>query len=265
MQGASLPSDTLDLFPIQNGIAPEPRRLSLLLTLMTYGLLFLGIRFAWMHQEVAGQKHPSASLVTHLVYLDDEPPVLVPQDQGSSNSDVGTGTIDPSLLESALAKPRETPTLNLDILPTSIPQENMLASPNPALPVALGGDGLSKGHGTGSGHGNGTGISHGNGALSGAKGDGPTLSIADMNILHQENPKYPDTARSALVQGLVVLRVTIDEKGVPVEMDVVSGHALLVPETLRAMKLWRFGSVKHQGRAVSAVFTVSILYLLNGA
>lgn len=265
IQGVSLSPLTLDPYPIQNTIAPSPRRLSFLLALITYGLLILGIQFAWVRGGREKQNHSLASVATHLIYFEKEPDVPVPQNRDAASGVAGTGTIDPHLQELAPAQPKETPVFNLDMLPTALPQDNLFASMNPALPVAVGGNGLAKGRGDGSGHGNGTGSRHGNGDLGGAKGDGPTLSIADMDVLYQEPTHYPETARAAGVEGVVVLRVTIDEKGVPTDMDVVSGHSLLVPESLRSFKLWRFASVKYHGRAVSAVFTVSILYLLNGS
>lgn len=257
-------SHPLDPFPILNASAPRERRLSFILALLTYGILFLGVRGLWTRLRVAERIPPTPPPMTdRLVYLEDEPEMPLAQDTGASGAETGAGAIDPLQEESALVDPSNNPAIDMDTLPTTLPQHTLLVSMNPGLPVAVGGDGLSKGHGNGAGSGAGSGAGRGNSFLSGAKGNGPTMSIADMEVVHQVIPEYPEPARRARVEGMVILHVTINEKGVPTKVDVVSGHSMLVAETLRVMNLWRFRSVKQNGHAVSAVFSVSFLYLLE--
>jgi protein TonB len=53
-------------------------------------------------------------------------------------------------------------------------------------------------------------------------------------------PRYPALARSAHVQGTVLIDAVIDEHGNIINARVVEGHPLLVPEALRTVMLWKY-------------------------
>lgn len=53
-------------------------------------------------------------------------------------------------------------------------------------------------------------------------------------------PVYPALAKTAGVQGEVTLRVTVDEDGSVTDIQVLSGHPLLVKAALDAVERWRF-------------------------
>ena len=61
-----------------------------------------------------------------------------------------------------------------------------------------------------------------------------------QKVDHFEHPFYPNIARSARVQGGVVLNVTIDERGRVVEASALSGPRLLVRDAIENVKKWTF-------------------------
>jgi TonB family protein len=58
--------------------------------------------------------------------------------------------------------------------------------------------------------------------------------------IHTVRPEYPPLARFARLQGVVGLRVNIDEKGQVQEIAVISGHPLLVKAAIDAVRQWRY-------------------------
>ena len=57
---------------------------------------------------------------------------------------------------------------------------------------------------------------------------------------HEVLPTYPPLAQQAGVHGVVVLQVVIDKNGVVQGIKTVSGHPLLVPAAIDAVKQWRY-------------------------
>ena len=62
----------------------------------------------------------------------------------------------------------------------------------------------------------------------------------DVKVVSFEDLRYPPLARMERVQGAVVVRVTLDDKGNVVESEAVSGAKLLLPDSLANAKKWRF-------------------------
>jgi TonB family protein len=58
--------------------------------------------------------------------------------------------------------------------------------------------------------------------------------------LHSPTPAYPELARQAEIQGLVILGVTVDECGRPVDLRVLRGIPILNETALTAVKGWRY-------------------------
>jgi TonB family protein len=64
--------------------------------------------------------------------------------------------------------------------------------------------------------------------------------ISRSLLIKKVNPKYPEDARQARIQGQVVLQATIDKEGNVAEVNLVSGHPLLAPEAIKAVKQWKY-------------------------
>ena len=82
-------------------------------------------------------------------------------------------------------------------------------------------------------------------------------------VLHAENPSYPAMARITHTQGPVELLMTIDERGVPSQVQVLSGHTAFHAEAERAARLWRFEPATLDGRPVPARFRLTIAFRLK--
>lgn len=63
-------------------------------------------------------------------------------------------------------------------------------------------------------------------------------------------PKYPEIARIARVQGEVVLAALIDRNGRIVNLRTLSGHPMLVPPALDAVRQWRYRPTFLNGQPV---------------
>ena len=64
--------------------------------------------------------------------------------------------------------------------------------------------------------------------------------VLDGNKVKDVQPLYPNMARVAHVQGDVVLRATISKAGVIENLQVVSGHPILIQAAMDAVKQWRY-------------------------
>jgi outer membrane biosynthesis protein TonB len=65
---------------------------------------------------------------------------------------------------------------------------------------------------------------------------------AETEVVDFEEMHYPRLARQAKVDGVVVVRASLDEKGNVVEAQAVSGNDLLTADSLANLKRWRFRS-----------------------
>ncbi len=70
----------------------------------------------------------------------------------------------------------------------------------------------------------------------------PTLNSAPP-LIDKVDPAYPPLARQARIQGTVRLMASIGADGRITHLQVISGHPLLVPATLEAVKQWVYSPV----------------------
>jgi len=71
----------------------------------------------------------------------------------------------------------------------------------------------------------------------------PPLRISHMNegnLIHKVVPTYPPLARMARIQGQVVLQAVISKQGVIENLRVLSGHPMLAPAAMEAVRQWRY-------------------------
>jgi TonB family protein len=64
--------------------------------------------------------------------------------------------------------------------------------------------------------------------------------VAEKFIVKKVPPKYPDEARAEHVQGTVLLRTEIGTDGNVESVELISGHPLLAPAAIDAVKQWKF-------------------------
>ena len=112
------------------------------------------------------------------------------------------------------------------VLPTA-PPPKPAARPDPPRPVRVGGD------------------------------------VQMANILSRVNPVYPPLARQARIQGLVKLEGIIARDGTVQHLKVISGHALLVPAALDAVKQWRYRPTHLNGEPVEVIAPIDVHFILS--
>lgn len=78
-------------------------------------------------------------------------------------------------------------------------------------------------------------------------------------------PEYPQLARQMSQEGLVILRVEIDKKGIPVQVEVEqsSGYPLLDQAALKAVKRWRFQPERIGDSPVKSVVAIPVRFRLE--
>lgn len=59
-------------------------------------------------------------------------------------------------------------------------------------------------------------------------------------LIHQVQPEYPPLAKQARLQGTVLLRAVIDREGKIENLQVLSGHPMLVAAAVKAVQQWRY-------------------------
>src|SRR3954470_6105659 len=64
--------------------------------------------------------------------------------------------------------------------------------------------------------------------------------IYDVQLVSFEDLSYPGIARVARIQGIVVAKASLDDKGAVVGTSAISGPKPLIPDCLANLKKWRF-------------------------
>ncbi len=83
-------------------------------------------------------------------------------------------------------------------------------------------------------------------------------------VVKRINPKYPEIARQARIQGVVVLEVTIDTNGIVQNVVVISStNKILNPSAVKAVQEWVFEPYLIGGKPRSATFAVIIKFELG--
>ncbi len=83
-------------------------------------------------------------------------------------------------------------------------------------------------------------------------------------LIHQVRPTYPPLARQARIQGMVVLQAVIGKDGSIQNLKVVSGHPMLAPAALEAVKQWRYKPYYLNGEPVEVDTTINVNFTLAG-
>ena len=82
-------------------------------------------------------------------------------------------------------------------------------------------------------------------------------------LIQKIEPQYPPLARAARVQGDVVLSAVIDTNGQITNLQLVSGHPMLVPAAIAAVKQWRYKPYLLNGQPVEVETTITVIFSLS--
>jgi protein TonB len=85
----------------------------------------------------------------------------------------------------------------------------------------------------------------------------------DRQIVYKVDPVYPDAARQAGTQGLVILNAVIRPDGTVKRLRPVAGPEVLSQSALDAVQSWRYTPYRAGGQAVEVETTVSVDFRLR--
>ena len=92
-----------------------------------------------------------------------------------------------------------------------------------------------------------------------------TLRISSMlpgSLIHRVEPAYPPMARTARIQGPVVLAAVISKTGTIENLRLLSGHPLLVPSAIQAVSQWRYKPYILNNEAVEVETQITVNFVL---
>jgi len=93
----------------------------------------------------------------------------------------------------------------------------------------------------------------------------PRISrMMEGNLINRVQPLYPPLAKQARIQGQVVLRAVINRSGAIENLQVLSGHPMLVQAAMDAVKQWRYRPYSLNGEAVEVETRVTVNFVLSG-
>jgi TonB family protein len=85
----------------------------------------------------------------------------------------------------------------------------------------------------------------------------------DMRIVTKIDPLYPEAARSAGTEGMVVLDAVIASDGSVKRVRTVSGPELLAQSATQAVQFWKYEPYLSSGQAVEVETTIAVEFRLN--
>ncbi|HTT19464.1 MAG TPA: TonB family protein [Candidatus Sulfotelmatobacter sp.] len=84
-------------------------------------------------------------------------------------------------------------------------------------------------------------------------------------LVRKVQPTYPPLARQARIQGTVVLQAQISKTGDIENLQLVSGHPMLAPAAIEAVKQWKYKPYLLNGEPVEVETTVQVNFSLAGS
>jgi TonB family protein len=87
-------------------------------------------------------------------------------------------------------------------------------------------------------------------------------SVQKTKLLQHPEPVYPPLALQARISGVVHLNAIIGKDGTVENLTVASGHPLLVPSALEAVKQWIYAPTLLNGQAVEVATRIEVNFSL---
>jgi protein TonB len=88
-------------------------------------------------------------------------------------------------------------------------------------------------------------------------------NVQSSKLITRVEPSYPELAKRARIQGIVLLQVTVDELGNVSEVKVIRGHPLLNDGAVGAVSQWKYSPTLLNGEPVPVIATVTVNFILN--
>jgi TonB family protein len=87
----------------------------------------------------------------------------------------------------------------------------------------------------------------------------------DGNLISKVDPVYPEIAKAAHVQGVVVLHAVISKTGVVEDLQVISGASVLTASAIEAVKQWKYKPYLLNGQPWGVETTINVIFTLGDA
>jgi protein TonB len=93
----------------------------------------------------------------------------------------------------------------------------------------------------------------------------PVMEAKSLSVTRRVEPVYPPASRRLDEHGVVRLRILVDERGRPRDVQIAksSGFDRLDEAAVTAVKRWQFSPAMQESRAVTAWTQVNVLFQLN--
>jgi protein TonB len=83
-------------------------------------------------------------------------------------------------------------------------------------------------------------------------------------LIKKVTPTYPQLAKQARIQGQVVLQAEISKEGTIQNLQLISGHPMLAPAAIEAVRQWRYKPYLLNGEPVAVETQVVVNFSLSG-
>jgi TonB family protein len=90
-------------------------------------------------------------------------------------------------------------------------------------------------------------------------------NVQAAKLIHQPLPVYPQIAKTAHIEGTVVIHAIIAKDGTVKEAQYVSGPPLLLRSAMDAVKQWVYEPTTLQGQPVEVDTTISVVFTLGSS
>jgi protein TonB len=87
--------------------------------------------------------------------------------------------------------------------------------------------------------------------------------VSQGMVIRKIDPVYPKLALAARVTGVVLLKAVIDRQGAITEVQVISGHPILVPAAIEAVKQWRYRPYSLNGEPVEVETNITVTFQIS--
>jgi protein TonB len=88
--------------------------------------------------------------------------------------------------------------------------------------------------------------------------------VQSANCVRCPPPQYPPLARQARIQGVVRLHAIIAKDGTIQDLQVISGHPMLVGSAMQAVRQWRYAPTLLNGTPVEVDTEITVNFTLAG-
>ncbi len=88
-------------------------------------------------------------------------------------------------------------------------------------------------------------------------------NVQSSKLIQRVEPTYPELAKRARIQGIVLLQVTVGEAGNVTDIQVIRGHPLLNDGAVAAVQQWKYSPTLLNGEPVPVIATVTVNFILR--